>query len=562
MIIFSTILLLAGFVIFSSADNPRVKTQVGVIEGFEHVNKDGSKSHIYLGIRYARAPVGELRFEKPMPYPEVDGIMEAKTFAPACFPVHREKMGASNYSEDCLFLNIIRPATKPTNPNGYPVLVFIYGGGFVTGDTEKYGYKSLSENFAAHGIVTVTIQYRVGPLGNIGLWDQMYALHFLQQILPNFGANPQEMTVWGHSAGAASVHALSISPHSEFYFKRAIQASASLFAEWALNENVVDNSLKLAKFLNCFDKNSEKVHDCMKIKTIDEILDAADKMGAYNAHVREFTFNPRLDGQFLPQTLESLMKSSTNIPTLFGLTDKEWAMIANVPQHPLRNPNGINDEDKKHFRSRELQSYIGEFIVPHEETGRSGGGLRNALFEYFVDHNAPIKEEGNEDWYLNRAVDIMGDLMFVVPVMQQIEVRTSLNQESYLFYQKYYNNATVGKNALVHGAVHGNENMYIFDQEFGLELAENDKIIQKNLLEAFRSFILTGVPKSSGLQWPTVGADSGRHVVLNPGPKIEENFEKERMDFWLRELPAKVGINILKKTRLPHAELHQRHSEL
>jgi carboxylesterase type B len=100
-----------------------------------------------------------------MPYPEVDGIMEAKTFAPACFPVHREKMGASNYSEDCLFLNIIRPATKSTNPNGYPVLVFVYGGGFVTGDTERYGYKSLSENFAAHGIVTVTIQYRVGPLG-------------------------------------------------------------------------------------------------------------------------------------------------------------------------------------------------------------------------------------------------------------------------------------------------------------------------------------------------------------------------------------------------------------
>jgi hypothetical protein len=65
----------------------------------------------------------------------------------------------------------------------------------------------------------------------------------------------------------------------------------------------------------------------MKTKTMDEILDATDKMGAYHAHVREFTFNPRLDGQFLPQTLEGLMKSSINIPTLFGVTDKEWAMI-------------------------------------------------------------------------------------------------------------------------------------------------------------------------------------------------------------------------------------------
>ena len=65
----------------------------------------------------------------------------------------------------------------------------------------------------------------------------------------------------------------------------------------------------------------------MKTKSIDEILDGADRMGAYNAHIREFTFNPRLDGQFLPQALENLMKSSLNIPTLFGLTDKEWSLI-------------------------------------------------------------------------------------------------------------------------------------------------------------------------------------------------------------------------------------------
>lgn len=62
--------------------------------------------------------------------------------------------------------------------------------------------------------------------------------------------------------------------------------------------------------------------------------------------------------------------------------------------------------------------------------------------------------------------------------------------------------------------------------------------------------------------WPTVGPNSGRHITLNPVAKIEETFEKERMDFWMRELPAKVGVDILKKTRLPHAELHQKHVEL
>lgn len=65
----------------------------------------------------------------------------------------------------------------------------------------------------------------------------------------------------------------------------------------------------------------------MKTKTVDEILEATNNMGAYNAHVREFTFNPRLDGFFLPYSLETLMKSAEHVPTLFGLTDKEWSLI-------------------------------------------------------------------------------------------------------------------------------------------------------------------------------------------------------------------------------------------
>lgn len=79
---------------------------------------------------------------------------------------------------------------------------------------------------------------------------------------------------------------------------------------------------------------------------------------------------------------------------------------ANMPQHHNQNPTGIDPEDKLHFRARELQSYIGQFILPHDETGRSGGAMRSALFDYFVDKGAPQTPEGNEGWYFNQAVDV------------------------------------------------------------------------------------------------------------------------------------------------------------
>uniref|UniRef100_A0A914CR64 Carboxylesterase type B domain-containing protein n=1 Tax=Acrobeloides nanus TaxID=290746 RepID=A0A914CR64_9BILA len=122
-------------------------------------------------------------------------------------------------------MKVFENRMRSSEPNGYPVLVFIHGGGFGFGSTSKYGYEHLSQNFVSHDIVVVTLQYRLGPFGffstgdyilpgNTGLWDQMYALHFLHQVLPYFGADPNRITVWGHSAGAASLSGLAISPHS------------------------------------------------------------------------------------------------------------------------------------------------------------------------------------------------------------------------------------------------------------------------------------------------------------------------------------------------------------
>jgi len=297
----------------------------------------------------------------------------------------------------------------------------------------------------------------------------------------------------------------------------------------------------------------------MKTKSIDEIHKGIEKLGVYRQHVREFLFTPRFDGEFLPQSTELLMKGAPEIPTVFTLADAEASNVANKDFDPLENPLGIDPEAKKNFDAREFQIYIADHAVEYEETGRAGGGFRTALYEYFVDKDVPKDPDPN--LYLHRASQFVGDLMFIVPTIQQLEIRNSLNHRSYLLYEKH---ARRQKNpGIVKGAHHSNKLYYIFDKDFeqDFEFYETDKIFQTNLLEMIRNFTINGVPRSSGIDWPTTNRKT-KHVVLNPGPTIEDKFEPERMNFWLEELPQKVGVQILQKTRLPHAELHQKHTEL
>lgn len=146
------------------------------------------------------------------------------------------------YNEDCLYLNVIAPANASTDPQGYPVLVYFHGGGFMMGDVIRSGFDKATTNFAKRGIITVTVPYRLGLYGNrhpdsgiicklkhflgfmslgtkeapgnIGMWDQIAAIKFIKANAKYFGGNPQNIIIWGESAGSAAVDLLSLSPHS------------------------------------------------------------------------------------------------------------------------------------------------------------------------------------------------------------------------------------------------------------------------------------------------------------------------------------------------------------
>ena len=208
---------------------PHAKTASGALTG-EFV--DGIAS--YKGVAYAAAPVGDLRWKAPQPVAAWTGERAAAEFGPSC--MQNSRLGAeAKVSEDCLFLNVF----APKDAKKAPVMVWIHGGSNLNGSGSIYNGPA----FAKDGIVTVTINYRMGafgffahpqitkaasktdPLANYGLMDQTAALQWVQKNIAAFGGDPSRVTVFGESAGAINIYALLGLKSSKGLFNQAILES-------------------------------------------------------------------------------------------------------------------------------------------------------------------------------------------------------------------------------------------------------------------------------------------------------------------------------------------------
>ena len=193
---------------------------------------------MYRGIPFAAPPVGDLRWRAPQPAAKWAGVRAAAKFASDPY----QGDGKGNVSEDCLYLNVWTPAKSAHDR--VPVLVWIYGGGFSFGSTSTPVHNG--EHLARKGVVLVSINYRVGPLGflahpelsaesprhvsgNYGLLDQIAALQWVQRNIAAFGGDPDRVTIFGESAGGISVSMLCASPEAKGLFRGAISESGGSF---------------------------------------------------------------------------------------------------------------------------------------------------------------------------------------------------------------------------------------------------------------------------------------------------------------------------------------------
>src|SRR5271156_1452699 len=237
----SASLLLAPVLIPAStlAQSSVTLTESGPISGVH----EGGLS-VYKGVPFAAPPLADLRWRAPTPVTSWTHTRKADAFAPACMQTGVSMPGETPpaVSEDCLYLNIWTPAKSAQEH--LPVIVWIYGGGYINGSASMPPY--WGDRLAHKGAIVVTISYRLGPLGflahpeltresphhssgNYGLMDQIAALEWIQRNIAAFGGDPKNVTIAGQSSGSISVSILMASPLAKGLFQRAIGESGGLF---------------------------------------------------------------------------------------------------------------------------------------------------------------------------------------------------------------------------------------------------------------------------------------------------------------------------------------------
>lgn len=237
---------------FAAAQEPQVRVNGEVLVGVDSPARGVSA---FLGIPFAKPPIGALRWSAPVDYSGDGGTRRAGQFAPACMQTMRildwyrgmaEQFGSSRsvfpdlrISEDCLYLNVWAPKSQPRSR--LPVMVYFHGGSNNSGWSYEPNYHGHA--LAAQGAVVVSIAYRLGVFGffshpqlanekaraNFGLWDQLAALRWVQKNIATFGGDPQRVTVFGESSGAGDLGMLMMSAAANGLLHRAIMQSASNF---------------------------------------------------------------------------------------------------------------------------------------------------------------------------------------------------------------------------------------------------------------------------------------------------------------------------------------------
>jgi len=313
-----------------------VETPLGRVRG-----SDASGIRRFLGIPYAAPPLGALRFAPPAPARPWAGVRDANAFGPAPLqPVDGLSqqlglLGEHAQDEDCLTLNVFAPATPARTP--LPVMVWLHGGAFQTGTAAGPAYDGT--HLARRGrVVVVTLNYRVGALGflatgvrdaaNLGLQDQVAALRFVREGIVAFGGDPDNVTVFGESAGAGSIACLLAMPMARGLFRRAIVQSAAPEGQLGADEAAARAEI-LAEKLGAGPLDLEALRGL-----------AAERIVAAQAACLEpgprrigMFFAPVVDGFVLPEApLAAVAKGEAReVELVIGTTADEMQLFTLVP---------------------------------------------------------------------------------------------------------------------------------------------------------------------------------------------------------------------------------------
>lgn len=292
----------------------------------------------WKGIAYAQAPVGDLRMKAPLPPQNYIGIKNAFDYGASCPQPSSGFIGKEPLNENCLFLNVWSPGADAKKR---PVMVWIHGGGFVvgTGASELYNGASLAKN---GDVVVVTLNYRLGSLGflyfdeaqqkvagfdnNLGIRDQIAALEWVQQNIAAFGGDPNNVTIFGESAGGTSVETLLACRTAKGLFSKAIAESGPAAILWQAETG----KMLTDKYLHILGVSKDSLH-LLALLSVDTLKAAENTLMDYMIKETPYkVFSPTIDGSFITTDIFQCLSpaQSGNVALMIGTNKDEATMFA------------------------------------------------------------------------------------------------------------------------------------------------------------------------------------------------------------------------------------------
>ncbi len=319
----------------SSAQSPgslTVQAPAGTVQG-KSQDTPGGPARAFLGVPYAAPPIGPLRWKPPTAPAPWKGTLQATGFGSRCMQLALYDdmyFRDPGTSEDCLTLNVWTPASAKPNA-GLPVMVWIYGGGFITGSTSEW--RQDGAHLSTKGVIVVSFNYRMGifgflthpelaaespdhATGNYGLMDAVAALRWVQANIRAFGGDPAKVTIFGESAGSFAVSSLMASPQAHGLFAHAIGESGGALGGATLRYlPAAERAAKDAAFAKA-ELHADTLA-ALRALPAEQLLAASGKPGGH--------FGPDVDGAFLPELPAAIFAAGrqNDVPLLAGWNHDE-----------------------------------------------------------------------------------------------------------------------------------------------------------------------------------------------------------------------------------------------
>ena len=485
----------------------------------------------WLGIPFAKPPVGERRFKAPEYVDASDKVFEAKYYGKGSF-------GSTGYpdcvqkieSEDCLYLNIWVNEDDKTEKK--PVMVWIHGGAYVVGSGSQASYSGANLVQKQSDIIMLTINYRLNMYGFMdfssvpggenfgtapcnGLLDQAMALRWVHENIAAFGGDPDNVTIFGQSAGGGSVSILPVMKEANRYFQKVIAQSGSTGLAFPVDCAAAQGKTKaLLEYTGC--------------KTMDDIMALSEEKlhEAYVNAVGNFTSCPYYGTEVLPEAPIELYKKgcAKHITIMAGSTADEARLF-------MGEGPSLTLEEQKIFAQRAV--------------GDAAACLKEEDKKYY-----------EEFWRVCRTqepglieTEFINELMFRVPMLQQLDAQSAFNK-TYCYYWSY-----PGSNAEV-GAAHSVELLFVFDLRcVGTSSAFNGTNIPEEIFttvqQMWTNFARCGDPSTDRVEWKAYSADD-QNVMNIAGPGDWRNEKGLLADQYKAVLPLVGYYQFMDKYFTPH----------